>query len=279
MDFIEIPRDLKRSNCLEWNTCYDKFNFLYLYIRHLFPETASITDFRQMPIKYLKKFNIKGFTFPLQFCDIKKFLCRNRHLPISISVLYESENHVSNLWFITIKNNDRRENTLRLLMIKHDPKISSDKTLSNSRPKKVNRHKRKKSSCNKIRNSSPDKKSSFPSKFKKIKDLNQQHHFFKITKLQGFLNNRAGLLSNNKAGQQKYIHCEKCLLHFRSKSKREKHERICYDKQRTTYPCKNAAISFSNHKHKFKAPVVGFCDFESGLQGTRNDLNVDFVLN
>ena len=66
-------------------------------------------------------------------------------------------------------------------------------------------------------NSSPDKKSSFPSMFKKIKDLNQQHHFFKITKLQSFLNNRAGLLSNKKAVQQKYIYCEKCLLHFRSK--------------------------------------------------------------
>ena len=51
-------------------------------------------------------------------------------------------------------------------------------------------------------NPSPDKKSSFPSKFKKIKDLNQQHHFFKITILQGFLNNRAELLLNNKAGQQ-----------------------------------------------------------------------------
>ena len=145
MDFIEIPRNLKRSNCLEWNTRYDKFNFLYLYIRHLFPETASITDFRQMSVKYLKKFNIKGFTFPLQFCDIKKFLCRNRHLPISISVLYESEGHVSKLGFITNKNNDRRENTLHLLMIKHDPKISSDKSSSNSRPKK----------------------SSFPSKFPK----------------------------------------------------------------------------------------------------------------
>ena len=91
-----------------------------------------------MPIKYLKKFNIKGFTFALQFCDIKKILCRNRHLPISISVLYESEGHVSNLGFITNKNNNRRENTLHLLMIKHDPKISSDKTLSNSRPKKTN---------------------------------------------------------------------------------------------------------------------------------------------
>ena len=73
MDLIEIPRDLKRSNCLEWKTRYDKFNFLYLYIRHLFPEeTASIVDFRQMLIKYLKKFNIKCFKFPLQFCDLKK---------------------------------------------------------------------------------------------------------------------------------------------------------------------------------------------------------------
>ena len=62
MDFIELPRDLKRSNCLEWKTRYDKFNFLYLYIRHLFPEeTVSIVDFHQMPIKYLKKFNIIGF--------------------------------------------------------------------------------------------------------------------------------------------------------------------------------------------------------------------------
>ena len=62
MDFIEIPRDLKRSNCLEWKTRYDKFNFLYLYIRHLFSkETVSIVDFHQMPIKYLsadKRMNI-----------------------------------------------------------------------------------------------------------------------------------------------------------------------------------------------------------------------------
>ena len=55
MDFIEIPRDLKRSNCLEWKTRYDRFNFLYLYIRHLFPEEmASIIDFRQTPIKKVK---------------------------------------------------------------------------------------------------------------------------------------------------------------------------------------------------------------------------------
>ena len=252
MDLIEIPQDLKRSNCLEWKTHYDKFKFLYLYIRHLFPESASITDFCQMPIKYLKKFNIKGFTFPLQFCDLKKFLRRNRHLPISISVLYESEGHISNLGLITNKNNDRSENILHLLMIKHDPKISSDKTSSNPHSKKAIRRERKKSPCKKIVNSNPDKKLSFPSKFKKIKDLNQQHHFFKITKFQGFLNNRAGLLSGKKAVQQKHIYCEKCLPHFRSKSKKEKHERTCYDKQRTTYPPKNTALSFPTTDINFK---------------------------
>ena len=85
-------------------------------------------------------------------------------------------------------------------MIKHDPKISPDKTLSNSRPEKATRRGGKKFPHKKNLNSSPDKKSSFSSKFKKIKDLNQQHHFFKITKVQGFLNNRARLLSGEKNG-------------------------------------------------------------------------------
>ena len=104
MDSIEIPRDLKRSNCLEWKTRYDKFNFLYLYIRHLFPEeTVSVVDFRQMPIKYLKKFNIKGFKFPLQFCNLKKFLNRNSHLPISISVFMRVKVKFQSWVFLLIK--------------------------------------------------------------------------------------------------------------------------------------------------------------------------------
>ena len=50
------------------------------------------------------------------------------------------------------------------------------------------------------------------------------------------------------------------------KFKKEKHEQTCYDKQRAVYPPKNFSISFTNHRHKFQAPVVGFCDFESVLQ-------------
>ena len=69
----DVGTFLYNTNCLEWKTRYDKFNFLYLYIRHLFPEeTISIVDSRQMPIKYLKKFNKKNFKFPLQFCNLKK---------------------------------------------------------------------------------------------------------------------------------------------------------------------------------------------------------------
>ena len=237
---------------MQQKTRYDKFNFLYLYIRHLFPEeTFSIVDFRQMPIKYLKKFNIKGFKFPLQFCNLKKFLSRNSHLPISISVFYESEGQVS-------KFNNRNKNILNLLMIKYNPEIplENECPFNSCLPKLAKR--KKKSSCKKIVNSSSNVKLGFSSKFKKIKDLNQQHHFFKITRIQGFLNNRTGLLSGKKSVQQKHIYCEKCLLLFRSKFKKEKHEETCYDKQRVLYLSKNSSISFTNNRHKFQAPVVGF---------------------
>ena len=149
-------------------------------------------------------------------------------------------------------------------MIKYDPKISLENECPfNSHLAKPSQCK-KKSSLKKIVNSNI--KLGFSSKFKKIKDLNQQHHFFKIPRIQGFINNRAGLLSGKKAAQQKHIYCEKCLLHFRSKSKKEKHEDTGCDKQRALYPIKNSSISFTNHRHKFQAPVVGFCDFECVLQ-------------
>ena len=83
-------------------------------------------------------------------------------------------------------------------MIKHDPEISPNKSSFDSRLKKSTQCK-KKSFRKKNFNSSSNNKLGFSSEFKKIKDLNQQHHFFKITKIQGFLNNRAGLLSGKKA--------------------------------------------------------------------------------
>ena len=167
--------------------------------------------------------------------------------------------------FFTNKNNNRNKNILNLLMIKYDLEISIENESPFSRLPKLAKCK-KKTSRKKIVNSKSNVKLGFPSKFKKIKDLNQQHYFFKITRIQGFLNNRARLLSDKKAVQQKHIYCKKCLLRFRSKFKKKKHEQTCYHKQRALYPPKHSSISFTNHEHKFQAPVVGFWDFESVLQ-------------
>ena len=86
-------------------------------------------------------------------------------------------------------------------MIKYDPEISlENESPFNARLPKLAKCK-KKSSSKKIVNSSSNVKLGFSSKFKKIKDLNQQPHFFKITRIQGFLKNRARLLSDKKAVQ------------------------------------------------------------------------------
>ena len=88
--------------------------------------------------------------------------------------------------FFTNKNNNKNKNILNLLMIKYDPKISlKNECPFNSRLAKPSRCK-KKSSRKKIVNFSSNVKLGFSSKFKNIKDLNRQHHFFKITRIQGF---------------------------------------------------------------------------------------------
>ena len=109
-------------------------------------------------------------------------------------------------------------------------------------------------------------KTQIPIKHTNLNILNQQHHFFKIKNLRGFLNNRTRVLSKNEHGRLHYYYCEKCLLNFRSKNKKQKHEKICGDKQQLTYPEKYSAISFEKQRHKFKTPIIGFCDFESILQ-------------
>ena len=249
MDHIELPSYYKKTKSLEWDVKYDKFNLLYLIIKHIFPETAHIKNCYKMPDKYFKKFTIKNFNFPLNFSDLKVFVKRNSHLPISISVLFESEEgDISNLGIISNqKKQEQKNNLLHLLMVKHDPEIGS-------RVKKVANKKKK------------NKKTKFPNKCKKIKDFNQQHHFFKITNLRGFLNNRTRIRSKNKKVAQKYYYCENCLLNFRSQNKQKSHQINCYDKQELIYPEKNSYLYFDKQRHKFKAPIIGFCDFESVLQ-------------
>ena len=238
MDCIKLPPHLKQTKSLEWKVKYDKFNILYVIIKHLFPETAHIKDGRKIPDKYLKKFNLKNFTFPLVFSDLKKFVRKNSHLPMSLSVLFEfDEGEISNLGiFSNQKKKEQNNNLLHLLMVKHDPNLYKTKELD------------------------------ITSKCKNIKDLKQQHHFFKITSLRGFLNNRARM-SKNKSIAEKYYYCENCLLNFRSQKKQKRHQKNCNDKQQEfIYPEKNTYLYFDKQRHKFKAPIVGFCDFESALQ-------------
>ena len=62
-------------------------------------------------------------------------------------------------------------------MIKYDPEISLENESPFSHIPKLAKCK-KKTFCKNIVNSSANVKFGFPSKFKKIKDLNQQHYFF-----------------------------------------------------------------------------------------------------
>ena len=75
----------------------------------------------------LKKFNLQGLTFPLQFSQISKFVRINKHLPLRIRVLFEGEYQLSVLDIFTNRTGDknRNKNTLNLLMIKSDCQISS----------------------------------------------------------------------------------------------------------------------------------------------------------
>ena len=67
-----------------------------------------------------------------------------------------------------------------------------------------------------------------------------------------------------------YHYCNKCLLRFWSKNKKEKHEKACGDNQELVYPEKNSVLNFDKQRHRFKTPVIGFCDFESVLQKNLN---------
>ena len=265
MDRIEVPKHLKISKCLEWNTKYDRYNFLYILIRHFFKETSSIKNYSKIPSKYFRKFNLKGFSFPLSVGDINKFLRKNDHLPVTISIICEGEGEVTNLG--KFSNEKEETKPLQLLLIKHDPDATSTdrlfcvraKNCSYQRELEYNRQQQRQLDAD------YDVDSNFPSKIQNLRQLKQQHHFFKISNLRGFLNSRARLLSEKKY-IRKYYYCEKCFLQFHAKNKKDNHEKICGDKQRTLYPEKGAALSFSNQKNRFTAPVLGFCDFESVLQ-------------
>ena len=220
---------------------YDEKNFLYCVIRHLWPVTAKITHFKDFPRKYEQKFNLEGLTFPLDFKRIKTFVRKNRHLPLTIRVFFESEAKLCVLdTFSNVRDKRKRyKKVLNLLMMKSDPELSSCGT---------------------------EKEDGFSSTISTIKNLNHQHHFFTIKNIRAFLNKRRHHLSLT-AVRQNYYYCRICLMNFRSNKKQKAHHEVCQrDKQEVLYVQKGSVLKFSKQRNQFKAPVIGFADFECYME-------------
>ena len=263
MDRI-IPAHLRKIRSVKWNVIYDEKNFLYCVIRHLWPdETSEITHGGKIPRAYLDKFNLKGIKFPLNYNQVGSFVKKNKHLPLTVRIFFESEKKVCILDTFSNKSKSKKKtstssggNILNLLLIK------TDDDYKRANPRGI------------------DTESLPPT----LTQLRHTHHFFTITNVRAFLNNRKNnlrLLALAKAEPDKKRkinfysnhYCETCLLEFRSKAKQIRHQKICQrDKQSVLYPKKGEYLNFTRRRNCFKAPVIGFADFECFLKPvTKNE--------
>ena len=239
METFEIPPYFKNKSALEFenNAKYDKYDVLYIIIRHLFSE-MSFAKNNQIPDTYVKKFNLKQLSFPLTFNGLQKLIKKNKHMPITVNVLCDAEGTISNFGTISNKKRNKMKNVLQLLMFKIDSTTSSVDTVF------------EKFDVN-----------------KKLQIMPQHHVFYKIKNVQKLLNYREYILSGKKStSSQRNFYCEKCFLRFRSEIKMTSHLKTCNDKQKLIYPEKGAKLAFSKISRCSKVPIVGFCDFESVLQ-------------
>ena len=55
---------------------------------------ANIRYCKRIPKEYVEKFNLEGLSFPLQFSQISKLARKNKHIQMSVRVLFESENNL-----------------------------------------------------------------------------------------------------------------------------------------------------------------------------------------
>ena len=236
---VIVPEYLRQCRSVKWSPVYDERNFLYCVIRHLWPDTANVDHYRRLPSRYVRKFNLEGVNFPINFKRINNFVKKNKHLPMTIRIFFESEHEVCVLdTFSNIRDKRKRfKNVLNLLLIKSDCEISSCK-----------------------------EKGGIDASISSMKDLNHQHHFFTIKKIRTFLNARKQGLE--KADSRTiYYYCEVCLMNFRSKEKKRLHREICQrDKQTVNYPPKGSVLHFEKQRNGFKAPVIGFADFECYME-------------
>ena len=83
---ISVSKTLLNCKSVKWNFVYDEKNFLYCVVRHLWPlEMGHIAHFKNIPARYLDRFNLEGLKFPLQYRQINKFVQKNKHLKLNIS--------------------------------------------------------------------------------------------------------------------------------------------------------------------------------------------------
>ena len=78
----------------------------------------------QIPLSYIKKFNIKKLSFPLTYASLQKLIRQNKHLPISINVLCDAQGEICNLGTIS-NEKSKNKNILHLLMFKTDTSVYS----------------------------------------------------------------------------------------------------------------------------------------------------------
>ncbi len=190
---VIVPKYLLKCKSVHWQTTYDEKNFLYCVIRHLWPATVSIKHCDHFPDKYIRKFNLSGIKFPLNFKQINKFVKRNNHLPLTIRVFFESESEICVLdTFSNIRGRQKKyKNVLNVLLIKSDRELLSCQGQAG-----VTRfHSQMSSSLN---------------------GLNHEHHFFTIKNIRGFLNGRKQSLKQAPYPLNHY-YCEVCLMNFVSK--------------------------------------------------------------
>ena len=64
--WIIVPKTLLNCKSVKWNFVYDEKNFLYCMVCHLRPlQTGHITHFKNIPARYLDRFNLEEMKFPL----------------------------------------------------------------------------------------------------------------------------------------------------------------------------------------------------------------------
>lgn len=117
--FIPLPQKLRRKGILNIKN-KDSFCFLYCIISKIYPvEGKRKRVFSRHYKKKIEIFNTQGFSFPMEFKNIKKFILANSHLELSIN-LYGYED---NEFYIISSCEEEKKNHVDLLFLESGNKF------------------------------------------------------------------------------------------------------------------------------------------------------------